>query len=149
MLSSLDSDNPSFSGVEMPAVAKKEHLPHPVTKQWRADVRAELDKRGRGAQARLREYIVKCGIKISSGHLSDILDGKYETSDIVGPVHEFFKWPPPMPPTTSRDAGELLHVFSRLTPEQRAALEAGRDRIGEMSGDEARKLLAMLFPPKT
>ncbi len=126
---------------------KKEYLPYPVTRTWCEDVKAELTKK-RGQQERLREYIESRGIECSSGHLSDILNGKYDTSEIVGPVHEFLKWPEPMPPTASRDAGEIAHLFKRLTPEQREGLATGAIQIGELSGDEARDLLARLFPQK-
>lgn len=148
-LSSTLSDNPSVFADGIWSVAKKEHLPHPVTKQWREDVHGELRNRGRGAQARLLEFINKRGIKCSSGHLSDILAGKYDTSDVVGPVHEFLGWADPLPPTASRDAGELVHGYQRLTQEQRERLSAGADAIQDMSGDEARRLLAEIFaPPK-
>lgn len=130
-------------------VAKKQtHLSYPVTKDWIADVRAELAKRKRGAQERMREHIESRGIECSSGKLSDILGGKVETSEIVGPVHEFLEWPEPMPPTASRDAGELAHIFKRLTPEQRESLSKGLLKVEELSGDAARDLLARLFPPK-
>lgn len=128
---------------------KKEYLSHPITKEWRADVRAELDKRGRGSQARLAEFVNKRGIKISTGHLADILKGEYDTSDIVEPVHEFFGWAPPLPPTASRDASELVHGWMRLTPEQRAKIISGAQKVGELSGDQARDLLAQLLGGKS
>lgn len=96
----------------------------------------------------MREYIESRGIKCPSGHLSDILNGKYDTSDIVGPVHEFLKWPEPLPPTASRDAGELAHIFKRLTPEQRDRIATGELQVGELSGEAARDLLARIFPQK-
>lgn len=126
-------------------VPKKAYLPYPVTKQWGDDVRAEISKRPRGTQARLLEHLTKRGIKISSGHLSDILGGKYETSDIVEPVHEFLGWAPPMPPIASRDVGELVHLNERLTEEQRAFIAAGASQVAEMSGDEARQKLAEML----
>lgn len=143
------SANQSDCGGAIVLVAKKpQYLSYPVTKEWIADVRTELAKGKRGMQERMREYIVSKGIECSSGKLSDILGGKVETSEIVGPVHEFLKWPEPMPPTASRDAGELAHIFKRLTPEQRIKLADGTLEIGELSGEQARDLLAQLFPPK-
>jgi hypothetical protein len=137
-----DSANPSGFDGAIGAVARKEYLPYPVKQDWCADVKLELRKMGRGSQKKLLTYINSTlKTKHSTGHLSDILSGKYERSDIVGPVHEFLKWPAPLAPTASRDAGELAHIASRLTPEQRAFIETGRDRVAEMSGDEARAAL--------
>jgi hypothetical protein len=148
-LSSADSDIPSDCDGRMLEVPKKTYLPYPVTKEWGDDVRAELKKRGRGSQTRMLEHVNKAlHAELSSGHLSDILSGKYDTSDAVGPIHEFLQWPDPLPPIASRDTGELAHLYARLTPEQRAKFEAARGNMTELSGDEARQLLALLFPGK-
>lgn len=149
MLSSQSSAYPSVLGVGIAAVSKKVYLSYPVTPDWISDVKAQLKTMPRGAQTRMLEHInARLRSDYSTGHLSDILSGKYETSDIVGPVHEFLKWSDPLPPTTSRDAGELVHIFGRLTAEQRAKLSAEADQIKDMSGDEAREMLAQLLLPK-
>jgi len=127
-------------------VAKhKEYLAYPITKDWCVEVRAALEKKGRGSQARLLEFMKERGLKYSSGELSTILNGKeYQTSEIVEPVHEFLGWDPPMPPTTSRDAGELVHGFARMTKEQRDLLERAAEIIEGKSGPEAEKLIAQM-----
>lgn len=151
ILSSALSDNPSVSDGAILAVPKKPYLSYPVTPEWISDVKTQLRTMPRGAQTRMLEHInARLRTVYSTGHLSDILSGKYETSDIVGPVHEFLGWSEPLPPTTSRDAGELVHIYGRLTKEQRARLSARADQIKDMSGDEARDLLAQILmpPPK-
>lgn len=141
---STDSDNPSENGGVLSEMPK--HETHPVTKQWCRDVRTELRNRGRGAQAELYKFLKSKGHQIAStGHLSDILNGKYDTSDIVASVHDFLGWPKPLNPTASRDAGELVYAFKRMTPEQRDLINTGAERVKEMSGDEARAALAEIL----
>jgi hypothetical protein len=143
-----NSDNLSDFDGRISNVARKEYLSHPITKEWTAEVRAELKRRGRGSQARLYEYL-KARVQLSSsGHLTDILNGKYDTSDIVEPVHEFLKWPMPLPPIASKDAAELVHGWERLTADQRAKIVASAQEVSELSGDEARDLIAILFGQK-
>ncbi len=120
-------------------------LTHPVTDDWRKLVRKELDAGGRGAQARLVEYINKHGVKCSSGQLADILDGKYQTSDVVELVHEYFKWPPPLAPSASIDAGELAHVGARMTKEQRDLMARLAGVLEGKTGDEARQMLETML----
>lgn len=84
------------------------------------------------------------GLKVSSGELSEILGGEYETSEIVELVHEFLEWPPPLPPTASRDAGELTHLGVRMTKGQRDLLERAAEIISGQSGDAAERAIASL-----
>jgi hypothetical protein len=123
----------------MLAVARKtQYLAYPVVKDWCKDVRAWLDDQPRGTQEKMRKYIVSRGLKCSSGELSEVLDGKAQTSEFVAPIHEFIKWPPPLSPSASRDAGEVLYHFERETPEQRAFVLAAAELIEGKSGDDAR-----------
>ena len=115
---------------------KATYLPYPVTPEWCERVHEALEKKGRGSQARLAEYL-----KVTTGHLSEILGGKYQTSDLVEPIHEFFDWAPPLPPTASLDAGELLHGFERMSKSQREFLDEARALLEGASGDQARKAL--------
>jgi hypothetical protein len=134
----------------MLGVAHKNFLAHPVTKEWCRDVRALIEKRGRGEQEKLRKYIESRGLKCSSGELSEVLSGEvYETSEFVEPIHDYFGWPAPLSPTASRDAGELLHVYMRLTPAQRELLDRAGDVLKGESGEQAKKSLTemlKLFP---
>jgi hypothetical protein len=129
------------------AVAQKApYLPYPVTKEWCERVREALDARGRGTQARLAEHL-----KVSTGMLAEVLKGKYQTSDLVQPIHEFFGWAPPLPPTASLDAGELVHGYQRMTKAQRAFLDHAREVLEGASGDQAKKTLEEMlkfFSPK-
>ena len=128
------------------AVARRnEYLPHPVEKNWLRDVRSIIESKPRGYQERMREYIESRGIKCSSGELSEVLAGKASTSVFVGPIHEFLEWAPPIPPTVSRDAGEVIHNLLRATPEQRAFIDQAAEAIVGKSGEEAKQaLVAML-----
>jgi hypothetical protein len=122
-----------FSGIpsdldgQMPDVAKKLSLSYPVTPEWCERVHQELERRGRGSQSRLAEFL-----SVSTGHLADHLSGKYQTSDLVEGIHEFFEWVPPVPPTASLDAGELYHGCVRLDPQQRTFI---MDAIAALKGD--------------
>lgn len=121
---------------------KQDYLPYPVTKDWCSRVRDTLDMMPRGAYTRLSEYLRKrLDHKVTSGHLSDVLNGKYQTSDLVGPIHEFLGWSPPLPPTASLDAGELVHGYQRLTAAQREFLDQALETLQGESGDQARKAL--------
>lgn len=123
----------------------KKYLPYPVTAEWRGQVRAALDDRPRGAQERLREYIVSRGLKCSSGELADLLSGKAQTSVFVEPVHEYLKWPPPLPPMASRDAGERIYGYLRMDQGQRDLLDVAADALVGKSGDQARVILAEML----
>src|SRR5262245_25014630 len=98
---------------------KPAFLPYPVEAEWCARVRDALDAKPRGAYTRLSEFLTrKMGHSVSTGHLSDVLSGKYDTTDLMEPIHEFLSWAPPVPPIASLDAGELMHIRQRLTPAQ-------------------------------
>ena len=127
----------------MVAVARKVYLAHPITPEWRQRVRDRLTKRG--DQARLCEYIEKRGLTCSSGQLADLLSGKYQTSDYVEPIHEFFQWPAPLPPLAAIDAGEIAHGYLRMTKEQRQMLETAERTLQNASGDEAKDALAAML----
>lgn len=118
----------------------QKYLPYPVTKDWCDRVSEELKRRPRGAQTRLAEYL-----KISTGALADVLACRQKTSDLVEPIHEFFGWEPPLPPTASLDAGELIHGYTRMNKAQRAMLDRAAELLNGKSGDDARKLLEQLL----
>jgi hypothetical protein len=138
------SDTPSDPGGDLVVVARKPPppLPFPVTNEWRERVKEALKERGRGAQARLAEEL-----GVSTGMLSEILkvDGPAKTSDLVEGIHKFLGWAPPLAPTATLDAGELLHGYERMTKAQRAFLDEARAVLEGESGDAARAaLIAML-----
>lgn len=142
------SDTPSNPSAEVVLVAQKTatYLPYPVTKEWCERVRDALDLMPRGAYTRLAEYL---GDKVaeppSTGHLSDVLKGKYQTSDLVEPIHQFLGWSPPLPPTASLDAGELIHVGNRMTKKQRELLLAAAAQLEGESGEQARVALTEML----
>jgi hypothetical protein len=120
----------------MVVAQKVARLPYPVTPEWCERVHDALSAKGRGAQARLAEHL-----KVSTGQLSEVLACKYQTSDLVEPIHEFLGWAPPLPPTASLDAGELLHGYERMSKSQREFLEEARALLEGASGEQARKAL--------
>jgi hypothetical protein len=73
--------------------ARKPELTHPVTAEWKAAVRKELEARPRGALTRLAE-----AIGASTGQVTEMLaeDAKY--SRYVARVNKYFGWPAPPPP---------------------------------------------------
>lgn len=116
-----------------------------MTLKWCDEVKGALEPTGRGAQARMLEYVnAALHENYSPGHFSDILNGKYDTSDIVGPVHEFLGWAPPVSALAARDDGRIVDLHS-MTPAQRDWIANAIGRIDELSGDEARKMLAALL----
>lgn len=122
------------------------YLPYPVTKEWCDRVHEALDLMPRGAYTRLSEFLhTRIGSKISTGHLSDVLKGKYQTSDLVAPIHEFLGWSAPLPPTASLDAGELIHVGNRMTKKQRDLLLAAAAQLEGESGEQAKVALTELL----
>lgn len=123
------------------------HLPYPVTGEWCDRVREALittakraDLPERGGMSKLREYL-----GVSSGHLSDVLGGKYKTSPLVVPIHQFFGWEPPLPPTASLDAGELVHGYLRMNASQRTMLDEALSILQGSSGEEAKATLSQML----
>src|SRR5690349_8342125 len=100
----------------MLSVAKKPDLPYPASPEWKVKVREELDRRGRGAFTKLAKEI---GCKTSQ--LADLL-GEQKTSPLVAKINRSFGWAPPIPPSTTRDSGELQYIYDRLSAEQRKLL---------------------------
>lgn len=127
---------PSDPGGQMAAVAKKLPLSYPVTPDWCDRVHAELERRGRGSQSRLAEFL-----DVSTSLLAEHIGGKYQTSDLVEGIHEYFGWVPPLPPTASLDAGELIHIRERLTPAQAQMLDTAAGILDGKSGDQVRVAL--------
>lgn len=126
----------------MVVAAKPPYLPYPVTKDWCERVRDTLDLMPRGTYTRLAEFLrTKMGTKIATGHLSDVLNGKYQTSDLVEPIHEFLGWSAPIPPTAALDAGEIVHGYQRLTQPQREMLADAMETLQGASGEHARRAL--------
>ena len=117
-------------------VAKRAYLPYPVTPEWCGRVRDALTTKGRGSQSRLAEFL-----KVSTSKLAETLDGKYQTSDLVEPIHKFFGWEAPLPPTASLDAGEIIHTTARLTQAQRDLIEEAIAIVDGKSGEQARRAL--------
>lgn len=144
------SDKLSDPGAHILALTtdpEPENLPYPVTPEWRDRVKEALvqtaKKAGlpeRGAMSRLRDHL-----KVSSGHLSDVLNGKYQTSPLVGPIHEFFGWEAPLPPTASLDAGELVHGYLRMNQAQRTMLDEAMEILQGASGEEAKATLSQML----
>lgn len=124
----------------MVVALKPQPLPWPVTPEWRKRVRDELDDRPRGEMTKLADHL-----KVSTGHLSDILSGKYQTSDLVEPIHAWFGWEAPLPPTASIDAGELLYGANRMTAAQRAFLVDAKRMLEGAAGDDARLLIEAML----
>lgn len=109
-------------------------------------MRAAVDKMPRGAYTRLAEFLgPKVGRKVSTGHLSDTLSCKYDTSDLVEPIHEFLGWSPPLPPTASLDAGELVHGYRRMTKAQREFLDMAREVLEGEDGEQAQRALTEML----
>jgi len=127
----------------MLAVSQKpEYLTWPVEPDWCQRVREALDAMPRGARSRLAEFLTrKTKRNISTGHLTDVLKGKYDTTDLMEPIHEFLEWSPPMPPTASLDAGELVHIRQRLTGAQAKFLERAAETLDGQYGEQARRSL--------
>jgi hypothetical protein len=144
------SAKPSLLGAEILALTKdpdQDHLSYPVTGDWCARVKEALIATakkaglpGRGAMSKLREHL-----DVSSGHLSDVLSGKYKTSPLVGPIHEFFGWELPLPPTASLDAGEIVHGYLRMSGAQRKMLDEAMDILQGASGEEAKATLSQML----
>lgn len=129
------------------AVAQKyEPLPHPVTPEWCDLVHAELAKKPRGEMKKLCDHLSKVlHRKVSTGHLSDTLSGKYQTSDLVEPIHKWFDWELPLQPIAAIDAGELIHLRERMTKAQQIEiLDAARILRGE-GGEEKKAALEALL----
>lgn len=120
----------------MALVAKKLPLSYPVTPVWCDRVHKELEDRGRGTQSRLAEFL-----GVSTGLLAEHIGGKYQTSDLVEGIHEFFGWPEPMSPIASLDAGEMIHGYLRMTPEERAFLDEAREALSGKDGEQAQRTL--------
>ncbi len=93
----------------------------------------------------MRRYIQSKGIKCSTGELSEVLNGNAHTSVFVGPIHEFLGWAPPIAPTAARDAGEVIHLLERATPEQRALIDRAAEAIVGQSGEDAAAAIAALI----
>lgn len=101
----------------MVAVASKHDLKYPVTPEWKAGVRTELKKRGRGSHSWLANEI-----GATTGELSDLLGPDSKYSDLVAPIHKAFGWPAPRPPLAgSPDVLELDYIIERakLSSEER------------------------------
>lgn len=137
----LYSDNPRDPRGRLLAVpSKAAPLPYPVTREWCERVREALEAKGRGSQSRLAEFL-----GVSTSRLAETLQCKYETSDLVAPIHEFFGWVPPLPPTASLDAGVLIHGYERMTKQQREFLDEAAAILEGKSGDQARKALVEML----
>ena len=90
---------------------------YPITDEWRAAVRRELDRRGRGAQAELAK-----AVGCSTGTLADLLNTPaHRTSNLVTGIHKFLGWPAPTPPIVSRDTGELRLIYDLMSDGEREA----------------------------
>lgn len=129
----------------MVVARKHTYLPHPVEKTWCHDVRAIIESKPRGYQEQMRKFIEERGIKCSSGELSEVLNGHAHTSVFVGPIHEFLGWPPPIAPIVARDAGEVMHLLERVTPEQRALIGKAAAAVAGLSGADAAAAIAAVL----
>jgi hypothetical protein len=104
----------------MYAVAARKHeYRFPISPEWRAAVRRELDKRPRGAMTRLAE-----AIGASTGQVAEMLSEDSEYSRYVGAVNKYFGWPEPTPPLASQDVQELTYLLAQIGPEGRDLLHA-------------------------
>ena len=122
--------------------AKPVYLSYPVTPEWSERVRDQLTKSGRGAQAKLLRYLAEDKrLKVSSSILAETLNGGRQTSELVEPIHRYFGWEPPLPPTAALDAGEVIHGITRLTKAQRTEILAMIDVVEGKSGPQAQKTL--------
>jgi hypothetical protein len=120
----------------MVAVAAKKPLKYPVTPEWKAGVRAELEKRGRGSHAWLAREI-----RCSSGELSELLGPDSKYSDLVAPIHKVFGWKMPAPPLPgSPDVLELDYLVekAKLGDEERVLLVSVIDALRDDASPDRR-----------
>lgn len=122
----------------MQAVARKQDLDYPLTPEWKARVREELDRRGRGAFTRLAKEI-----GIPTAKLANILGTDQQTSTLVARINKELGWAAPLPPSTSRDAGELQHIYQRLDASQRKLILDAADLV-DHDEDAAHALEALV-----
>lgn len=97
-------------------VARARDLVWPTTPEWRARVREEIAAGKRGTQAKLAAHC-KCASSAISEMLSEKSDGDPDGrrySKFVGPVHEFFGWPPPPQPDASGQIAEIQQIIDDL-----------------------------------
>lgn len=92
---------------------------YPITPEWRAAVRRELDKRPRGALTRMAEEI-----GASTGQVTEMLADDSAYSKYVGAVNKYFGWPEPTPPLMSADTQELAYLIATIGPDGRELLHA-------------------------
>lgn len=92
---------------------------YPITPEWRAAVRRELDKRPRGALTRMAE-----ALGASTGQVAEMLAEDSAYSKYVGAVNKYFGWPEPTPPLMSADVQELTYLLEAIGPEGRDVLHA-------------------------
>jgi hypothetical protein len=104
----------------MLALAKKTDQRQPVTRQWKAKVRAKIEDSERGTFTRLAEEIGS-----STGKLGDLLsdgDRSPKTSPLVGPINRFFGWSEWNPPTDAEGADRLFELYEGLDATHRELL---------------------------
>jgi len=121
-------------------VARRKELTFPVTKDWKVKVRAVLEQRGRGSHSRLAEEI-----GCSTGQLTELLSEESKYSHLVARVNAALGWPPPVPPSASKDSGELAYVFDRMRPDQQQMSLDAMEIVGGEAGDDARAALAAML----
>ncbi len=107
---------------------RKPALSYPVTPEWRHAVRAELQKRPRGALTRLAE-----AIGASTGQVTELLSDESRFSTYVAKVNKYFGWTQPKPPLMSNDTHEIQYLIEGMGDAGRELLRA----LKEMDREEA------------
>jgi hypothetical protein len=117
---------------------KPENLRFPVTSDWCERVRASL--RGRGAMAKLADHV-----KLSRSQLSELLAGRYDTSDMVAPIHAYLGWPPPLSPTQALDAGDAVTGYASMPATHRTLIDTAVSVLRGVQGEQAKRALTELL----
>lgn len=115
-------------------LAKRRELRQAVTPSWKAKVRAQLKKEGRGAFTRLAE-----GIGSSTGKLGDLLDDgprSPATSPLVGAINKHYGWPEWSPPSGSADTAELIVRFEQMDDTAQHLMLDAAELLGTPDGLE-------------
>lgn len=124
--------------------ARKHEYRYPVTPEWRAAVRRELDARPRGALSRLAE-----AIGASTGQVTDMLSDESQYSQYVAKVNKYFGWPDPTPPLASKDVAEIQYLIDAIGQDGRDLLRALKDMPREERMAYVRLILLQAGKPKT